>query len=211
MINIEKISRKQAKQQNITKYFTGKKCLRGHIAYRTTANGQCLECFKLIKPLSDKKYRQKNIGRLREYDKNRPKRKRNPEIVKVAKNRHYEKHKEIILAKQAEHRILNKEHYCKYFKKYKKENAGKVRYWGACREAAKINRTPKWLTSVDKERIQNEYKLASLLTKITGESWHVDHIIPLQGKLVSGLHVPGNLKAIRGSENVSKNNKWEPM
>ena len=208
---MEKISRKQAKEKNLTKYFTGKECIRGHISLRNTANGQCLECFKLIKPAADKKYRQKHLEALKEYDRTRPKRKRNPDTVKAAKKRHYEKHKEAILAKQTTHRDNNKEHYKEYFKKYKKENAGKVRYWNANREAAQLQRTPKWLTAIDFERIQSEYKLAALQTTLTGEPWHVDHIIPLQGKLVSGLHVPGNLRAIRGSENVRKNNKWNPI
>lgn len=79
----------------------------------------------------------------------------------------------------------------------------------AARRALKLQRTPKWLTEVDRERIQNEYKLAALQTKITGEPWHVDHIIPLQGKLVSGLHVPSNLVAMRGVDNISKNNSFE--
>ena len=79
----------------------------------------------------------------------------------------------------------------------------------ATRRAFKIQRTPAWLTDIDRERIQNEYKLAALQTKITGEKWHVDHIIPLQGALVSGLHVPSNLMAMRGRDNISKHNNFE--
>jgi hypothetical protein len=85
----------------------------------------------------------------------------------------------------------------------------KVAAYEAARRAFKLQRTPAWLTDIDKERIQNEYKLAALQTKITGEPWHVDHIIPLQGKLVSGLHVPSNLRAMRGIDNISKNNNFE--
>ena len=79
----------------------------------------------------------------------------------------------------------------------------------AIRRAIKLQRTPQWLTEIDKERIQNEYKLAALQSKITGEPWHVDHVVPLQGEFVSGLHVPSNLKAIRGKDNISKHNKFE--
>jgi hypothetical protein len=76
------------------------------------------------------------------------------------------------------------------------------------RRLAKLQRTPAWLTDIDFERIGNEYKLAALLTKVTGSSWHVDHIIPLQGKIVSGLHVPSNLRVLPAKENISKSNSF---
>jgi hypothetical protein len=94
-------------------------------------------------------------------------------------------------------------------KAWQKSNPEKLRANTAKRKALKLQRTPAWLTDIDKERIQNEYKLAVLQTKLTGESWHVDHIIPLQGKLVSGLHVPSNLRATRGKDNLSKSNNFE--
>ena len=74
------------------------------------------------------------------------------------------------------------------------------------RRLAKIQRTPLWLTDIDHERIGNEYKLAAILTKVTGSPWHVDHIIPLQGKMVSGLHVPSNLRVLPATENIRKSN-----
>ena len=52
--------------------------------------------------------------------------------------------------------------------------------------------------------------LATILTKSTGYEWQVDHIIPLQGKNVSGLHVPENLQVIERSMNSKKRNKYEP-
>jgi hypothetical protein len=85
----------------------------------------------------------------------------------------------------------------------------KIAAYEAARRALKMQRTPAWLTEIDKERIQNEYQLAAIQTKITGKLWHVDHIIPLQGDLVSGLHVPSNLMAMLGSDNISKHNNFE--
>ena len=49
---------------------------------------------------------------------------------------------------------------------------------------------------------------AQRLTQETGISHHVDHVIPLQGRLVSGLHVHTNMQIITGSENSRKWNRW---
>lgn len=47
------------------------------------------------------------------------------------------------------------------------------------------------------------------MTNSTGIVHHVDHVIPLQGRTVSGLHVAGNLRVITASENVKKHNRYE--
>jgi len=94
-------------------------------------------------------------------------------------------------------------------KKWKKANPGKVVANTTKRKTHIRLRTPKWLTDIDFERMQNEYRLASLLSKVTGSAWEVDHIIPLLGKTVSGLHVPSNLRAIQKMDNLAKSNKFE--
>jgi hypothetical protein len=48
------------------------------------------------------------------------------------------------------------------------------------------------------------------LTRETGIQHHVDHVIPLKGRLVSGLHVVENLRVIPGKENLAKNSKFTP-
>lgn len=75
------------------------------------------------------------------------------------------------------------------------------------RRASKLQRTPLWLTEDDHWMIEQTYELAALRTKMLGFSWHVDHIIPMQGKTVSGLHVPWNLQVIPAVENNRKYNK----
>ena len=75
------------------------------------------------------------------------------------------------------------------------------------RQLAKLNRIPKWLTESDWLNIKCKYSVANMLSRESGKKYHVDHIIPLQGKLVSGLHVPSNIRVIPATENVKKSNK----
>lgn len=81
-----------------------------------------------------------------------------------------------------------------------------VRFHANKRRALKLARIPKW-ASLD--AIQAIYDEAARLTKQTGISHHVDHIIPLQGRLVSGLHVETNLQILPASENLRKYNKHQ--
>jgi len=92
-----------------------------------------------------------------------------------------------------------------------KNNSHKKNSKEARRRAALINRTPQWLAEEDKWIIEQAYALAALRTKMFGFAWHVDHIIPLQGKKVSGLHVPNNLQVIPGADNARKHCTYKVM
>jgi hypothetical protein len=74
------------------------------------------------------------------------------------------------------------------------------------RRSAKMNRTPAW---ADPKAIRDIYRAARALTASTGIPHHVDHDLPLRGKLVSGLHVENNLRILPGPENCRKNNRFE--
>jgi hypothetical protein len=92
---------------------------------------------------------------------------------------------------------------------YRQNNKGKIIALATQRKQRVRQRTPKWLVKDDFWLIKETYELAALRTKMFGVSWHVDHVIPLQGKTVTGLHVPTNLQVILGKENISKKNKYE--
>jgi|LakMenEpi03Aug12_release.lakeMendotaPanAssembly.Ray.scaffolds.fasta_scaffold02469_20 hypothetical protein len=74
---------------------------------------------------------------------------------------------------------------------------------------ARSRRLPGWLTVDDLWLIAQIYGLSQLRTKVTGFAWNVDHILPLNGRKVSGLHVPDNLRVIPARDNFSKNNRFE--
>ncbi|PQV51836.1 HNH endonuclease signature motif containing protein [Paraburkholderia sp. BL21I4N1] len=72
--------------------------------------------------------------------------------------------------------------------------------------------TPRWLTPAQKLEIRKLYLLAEALTEARGELWVVDHIVPLDGKLVCGLHVPWNMRVLHWLENSKKGwGTWPDM
>jgi tRNA nucleotidyltransferase/poly(A) polymerase len=79
----------------------------------------------------------------------------------------------------------------------------------AKRRAAKLNATPSWLKPEDLAHIKRTYKLRDLMFEITGIKYHVDHIVPLKGKDVCGLHVPWNLRVISEKDNLIKGNRYD--
>ena len=90
---------------------------------------------------------------------------------------------------------------------YYKLNIDKGAYWSSKYHASKLQRTPKW---ANMEKIKKFYIQAHELTESTGIEHAVDHIIPLQGEFISGLHIETNLQILTKSKNSSKSNKFVP-
>jgi len=91
---------------------------------------------------------------------------------------------------------------------WKKENKGYINFLNSKRHASKLLRTPTWLTDHDLLHIQCLYQVAAMRSRESGQAWHVDHIIPLNGETVSGLHVPANLRVIPAIDNLRKYNTY---
>jgi hypothetical protein len=92
-------------------------------------------------------------------------------------------------------------------KKWQQENPDKNCAKAAKYRSKKLQATPSWLTPEDYKQIEVEYSLAQWASEVMKEEFHVDHIVPLQGKNVCGLHVPWNLQVIPAVANLKKGNK----
>jgi hypothetical protein len=75
------------------------------------------------------------------------------------------------------------------------------RFHSRLREIAESRQTPKWA---------NRSKIREIYANCP-EGHHVDHIIPLRGKLVSGLHIESNLQYLPAHENMKKHNTYHPV
>lgn len=75
----------------------------------------------------------------------------------------------------------------------------------AKRRSATLQRTPAW---ADHASIRAVYLEAARLSRTTGVPHHVDHLVPLQGARVCGLHVETNLQILPAKQNLSKGNRW---
>lgn len=78
----------------------------------------------------------------------------------------------------------------------------------ADRRAAINKAKPKWLTGSQKAHIKRTYRLAQIISEETNKKYHVDHIIPLRGDNICGLHVPWNLRVIPAESNLQKGNSY---
>lgn len=152
----------------------------------------------------------------------------------LIQKKYFERNRELCLARSKAWKDNNKERVKEYdHEKYwsdpeKKNKYSKMRYWlnvdknrarvlkwckdnpdrasaNAMRRRARfLMRIPKWSYPED---ILPFYSIAKMMTKHTGIKYEVDHIYPLLGETVSGLHVASNLRVITKSENCKKGNK----
>jgi hypothetical protein len=170
---------KEARAMGVPRYFTGVACKRDHLSERYSNGGQCVLCDnKRIKP---KDQRKKSI------------------------KFYYENNKEkCALANQKW--IKSSGMAYEYTKRSRAKNPAAMHFFNSKRHAAKLQRTPSWLNSGHWFEIECVYKYCSALRRV-GLNYEVDHIVPLQGKLVSGLHAPWNFQLLTESENASKGNQ----
>ena len=150
------------------------------------------------------KYNAANPEKYKEY------RAANPEKIKQYQDKYHAANPEKRKEDSAKYQKANSEKQREYKSKYCKANLEKFRARNAKRRAIKLLAIPSWLTKEDYQAMEVVYKEADRLTQKTGIKHHVDHIHPLQGKLICGFHCPTNFQILTKSENCSKGNRFTP-
>ncbi|CAB4124509.1 HNHc domain containing protein [uncultured Caudovirales phage] len=161
----------------------------------------CKTCHKII----TKKYYEENLPKISNINKNYYK--KNTHKLNNKYKERYQENKEKAKLNAKLYYYKNKEQRNINGKIYRQNNKDICNAAAAKYRATKLNATPKWLTEQHVEQIEYIYKMSNTIQKLTNIKCHVDHIIPLQGKIVSGLHVPWNLRIITSTENLKKGNK----
>lgn len=159
---------------------------------------------------------EKYIARSADYQRSRPGyasdkakayRTAKPEKVKADNQRYYKDNKEKAAADNKQWRSKNAEQRKAYLAEWNIKNADARAALHAKRRAAKLQAIPPWS---NQQAIREFYIEAQFLTKVTGDEYQVDHIVPLQSSEVCGLHVPANLRVIPAKLNSAKRNRYWP-
>lgn len=177
-------ARKDAICAGLRRYF-GRQCPAGHDGERYTADGRCVHCAAAYSASDKKKaydaaYQVENRDRIAAANAARYQRKR-PEIIAG------------VLRWQSQNKALSQS--------YKEKNKAHRRQLS--------ERPAPWFGELDDLVMTEARALARMRGRLTGFKWHVDHEIPLRGRLVSGLHVWNNIRVIPAAINQAKSNRWD--
>ena len=175
------ITRAEAKALGLKRYFTGRQCQEGNVHPYRTSDGNCA-C-----PACMERRREQHKPYLAAWKEANSERWRDTQIKSA--------HKTDVRQRRIGTR-----------KEWKVANRDKVAADCRWRQTLKAKATPWW---ADRKAIEAIYAEARRLERETGVKYHVDHIIPVQGRLVCGLHVESNLRIITASDNCRKHNRFE--
>ena len=170
---------------------------------RSDQPGQYKSACKPCRRVTNREYKEANKGKGANYYQ------QNREVIKAKSATYYEQNKEHYKQYNARRYQENKEVYKANARRWRESNPGKRSAIARKYEVSKLGATPSWLTEDDHKWIEWHYKHAKKMEEVTGVKHHVDHIHPLQGEDVCGLHVPWNLQVIPAEENLKKSNKLE--
>lgn len=200
------ISKKEAKELGLKRYFTGKSCKNEHMVERYIQGG-CIGCAH--------EYTKSTVKKRKEYCESNSKHYK--EYGKIYGKKYCEANSEKVKEKNNIYRRENAKRLNKYLKKYREANSEKAKeYRKNNPEKTTLYRDirlqnmsqaiPAWY---EEDKIKKLYLLRDLMKETWGFDFHVDHIIPLQHELVCGLHCLDNLQILEASKNLSKGNSFD--
>lgn len=195
------VSRQFALAMESPFYFTGKPCPQGHVAKRNVTTRRCVTCQRL----QTNRWRKANSARVNAQSRER--RANNLESVRAYSRKWQAAHREQGRAANRQWYADNREYEKARQKKMRESNPARYAEYASAYRAAKLSRTPAW---ADQDEIAGVYATAASRTRALGEPHHVDHVLPLAGKTISGLHVHANLRIVPGTDNSRKSNKFTP-
>lgn len=143
---------------------------------------------------------------------------KNKEVLKQKEGKRNEENPEIRRGRDRDYYKRNKKARLSYLKEWRDRNRGYIREKGkdyyrdhkeryiaasAKRHSVKLQATPLWF---EKEAVDTLYEKRAQLSVDWGIMLHVDHVVPLQGKNVCGLHCHANLQLLEARMNIVKGN-----
>lgn len=213
------VSRSEAKAAGIPQYFTGKPCKQGHVVPKFTSSGSCSECLAIRRREYMRKWAAENPELKKQraaewYDKNRE------EVIQRTRDNYY---KDLEKSRQRgrDYAATHAKEAVQRVRQWKKDNPERAKINDENRDpvklhvakakyrAAKRQACPPWVDKEHMARIHAIYKLRREVSEQTGITHEVDHIVPLQGKTVCGLHVWWNLRVIPKQENNRRPRIWD--
>jgi hypothetical protein len=194
------LSRKVALASGVTRYFTGKPCPYGHTSERLVSTRACAACASTRKQAWNSSNPEKRNAQKRNWVN------ANLDKVKALKSAEQKRNRPAATARARKYREANLEKTRAAKSAWAKANPAKGAAKTSAYRAKRLNATPAW---ADQAKIDEYYETANGLSMLLGEWYHVDHVIPLQGKTVCGLHVHNNLQILTAYANQSKSNSYK--
>lgn len=196
-------ARHAAKQAGAKRYFTGQPCRFGHMAERLTSNKACVICHAA--KAAARRLADPEANRLANTDAKRAWAARNPEKVAAANAKRAGKNLEQRREQMRLAYLAEPEKFKARALQWARENPAKTAARNMRRKAGQLRATPTWANEFF---ISEAYDIARKRSVVTGVPHQVDHIVPLKGRNVCGLHVENNLQVIPAAVNLQKGNRF---
>ena len=131
----------------------------------------------------------------------------NKEVVRVRGKAYRATNKEVVSERRKAHYGVNKEVFAARMRAYRQANPDKMAAHSTNYRDIKRQQGENNMNELDKFVMEEAVSLRTMREKMTGGKWHADHIEPLLGKTVSGLHNAYNIAVVPATYNMSKSNK----